>query len=109
MKIKITINSKPAGYIEYDLVNVHEMMGTLGPINVVPRQLGQAIERRIKNNKDITVSGGTRPRNLSNYFDGITLVLDGLAEEITEFSYEIPEEENPYLREAPEGLERRVY
>jgi len=110
MKIVLTIQSKPVGYIEYDLVNSLGMVGVLGPIYVQPNKLLSVITDRIKNNKSIAVSGGFIPPDLSQYFDGIVMVLEGLKEEIAGFSYTIPPEENPYLEDEDLRLEmsRRV-
>lgn len=109
MKITLTLNNKPIGFIEYDLINDLEFLGVLKNVVTNSKPLTYAIQNKIKNNTEITVMGGSSPRDLSRYFDGIVLVLESIKEEVRGFGYLIPQEENPYLLEKPEEFRGKVY
>lgn len=108
MKITLLSKGQPIGYVEYDIINEFELMGKLGPIFTQPSQLGNVILQKIKKNKDVVVSGGFAPQDLSQYFDGVVLVLESIKSEVPSFDYHIPEKENPYLLDAPEEIQKRV-
>jgi hypothetical protein len=108
MKITLQQDGKPIGFMEYEIINDFELIGQLGPIVTSPMHLAQVITRKIKHNEDIVVSGGSNPEDLSRYFDGVVQVLESIKDQVPSFDYLIPEDENPYLQETPESLQRRV-
>ena len=109
MKITLTLNNKPIGFIEYEMINDFQFMGVLKNVVTNSKQLTYVIQKKIKNNTEITIMGGHSPQDLSKYFDGIVLVLEKIKEEISGFSYLIPKEENPYLMEIPEEFQGMVH
>jgi hypothetical protein len=109
MRITLLLESKPIGFMEYEIINDFELIGQLGAIVTTPMTLARVIEGKIKHNEDIVVSGGLSPEDLSRYFDGVVLVLEKIKAEVRGFDYQIPESENPYLEEVPEDLQDQVH
>ncbi len=109
IRITLTLNNRPIGYINYDLINVPQKMGQLGAIYATPTQLMNVLTKKIKQNTDIDVRGGFTPPDLSRYFDGIYRVLDGMRQEISGFDFQIPPHQDPYLEETPEDVQKEIH
>ena len=111
MDIRITLlqDGRKIGYIDYNLINVPQKIGMLGAVFAQPRQLMDVLTKKIKQNTDVDVRGGFTPPDLSRYFDGIYRVLDRMRDEIAGFDFQIPPEQDPYLEEPPEDVQREVH
>jgi hypothetical protein len=103
MRVTLFMNQEPIGYLDYEVLNPSDMMGELGMIHTVPPNLALVLERKIKDNKGLSISGGIAPQDLSPYWDGVYRVLMQVEQEVAGFQFLVPPDEDPFKYPAEEG------
>jgi len=109
VRIELLLNNQSIGHIDYNVINVPQMMGELVSMEVQPPQLTSVLKRKFTQNEDVSVSGGFTPEDITPYYDGVIGVLLNMSKEIKGFDFQVPPEKDPLLRPTPESEKKAIH